>query len=98
MSIICHHRRSKAQNIVIHGQLLGGQLHTHPLILPDVDADSPRAALRNSFNLAQTRDFSFIGVCKHAVKEEIAIIEAAEHQELDDALQSVPDKLRGINI
>ena len=28
MTLVCHHRRSKARNIVIHGRLLGGQLCT----------------------------------------------------------------------
>ena len=98
MSIICHHRRSKARNIVIHGRLLGGQLYTHPLILPDVDADSPRATFRNSFNLARTKDTSFVDVCKHAVNAEIAIIKAAKHRELNDALRAMPDKFQGINL
>ena len=41
MSIICHRKQSEAQNVVIHGGLLGGQLCTHPPILPDVAADDP---------------------------------------------------------
>ena len=63
-----------------------------------MDADSPSATFRNSFNLARTEDASFVDVCKHAVNVEIAVIKAAKHQELNDALRTMPDKLKGINL
>ena len=84
--------------MVTHGQLLGGQLHTHPLILPDAAADNPPAAFQKSFNLARTEDASFVNVCKHAVNAEIAVIKAEKHQELNDALRTMPDKPKGINL
>ena len=98
MSVMCHHRWLKAQSVVIYGQLLGGQPCTHPLILPDVNADSPTATFCDSFNLAGTKDTSFIDVCKHAVNAEIAVLEAEKHQELNNTLQAMPDKFKGINI
>ena len=69
-----------------HGQLLGGQLHTHPQIFPDVHPDNPAATVWNSFHLVQTWDKLFIDVCKQAANEEIAHVRAKKNLELNQAL------------
>ena len=99
MSIICHHKQSEAQNVIIHCRLLSGQLHTHPPILPDVATDDPIATFCSSFNLACTKDTSFIDACQHAVNAVIGmVLKAAKHHELDNALQAMPDKFKEKNI
>ena len=72
MTITCHHRMSKERNVIIHGRLSGGQPCTHPLILPDVSANDPRAMFWNSFHLAQTEDTLITDVCKNAANTEVA--------------------------
>ena len=37
-------------------------------------------------------------VCKHAVNAEVALIKAQKHQELNQALCNMPEKLQGINL
>ena len=98
MTLISHHRISKSRNIVIHGRLFGGQLYTHPLILPDISPDDPKATVRNSFQLARTQDKSFIDSCKHAVEMEIAYAKAYKHQQLNDTLRNVPHLFKNVNI
>ena len=98
VTLICHHRRSTAKDIIIHGRLFGGQLYTHPLILPDVDAADPTATLRNSFHRARTQDTSFIDVCKRVVNAKIANIQARKHHELNQTIRDVPDKINGIHL
>ena len=82
MTLIVHHRRSKARNIIVHGRLFGGQLYTHPLILPDVNPNHVNATTHNSFELARTKDSQFIGACKHALDIEIAAVSYQKHKEL----------------
>ena len=53
VTLVLHHQCSKAQNIVVHGCLFGGQLYTHPLIIPDQHPNNPNATMHNLFQLAQ---------------------------------------------
>ena len=80
MTLITHHRRSKLKNIVVHGRLVGGQLYTHPLILPDMDPSEPHATFRNSFKLARSKDQSFIDLCKSVSDMHISAIRKRKHR------------------
>ena len=44
-----------------------------PLIIPDVDPKDSRATFQNSFQLTQTQDTSFMGLCKQVCDMEIVI-------------------------
>ena len=99
MTLISHHCRSKARNVVIHGRLFGGELYTHPLILPDVPSGDPKATVHNSFQLARTEDKSFINSCKHAVEMEIAYAKAFKHQQLNQlVLNEIPQMFKNVNL
>ena len=90
VTLVSHHRCSKAQNIVLHGCLFGGQLYTHPLIIPNLHPTDPNATIRNSFQLARAQDKLFIESCKQAVDIEIAHVKALKHQQLNQSLCDIP--------
>ena len=86
ITFITDHRFTKAKNIAVHGRLIGGQLYTHPLILPDVDSKEPHATYRNLFQLAKTKDQSFISLCEQAGDIEISTVKASKHRQLNRVL------------
>ena len=98
VTLIPHHQRSKVQNIVVHGHLFGGQLYTHPLIIPDLHPNDPNATMQKLFQLARAQDKSFINSCKHAVDVEIAHVKALKHQQLNQLLRNIPHMFKGVNI
>ena len=54
--------------------------------------------MRNSFQLAQAQNKSFIESCKQAVDIEIAHVKALKHQQLNQLLPDVPHMFKGVNI
>ena len=59
LTIICHHRRSTARNIVLHGAILNGQCYSHPILIPDLNEESPYVNCATSSNFAMRTDQEF---------------------------------------
>ena len=97
MTLICHHRKSKQRNIVIHGRLLGGQPYTHPLILPDLPASNPKASDKNSFELARLSK-AFVEECQLRFNTELTHAKARKRMELNNAIRDSPDLFANINL
>ena len=97
-TLVSHHCWLKAQNTVIHGCPFGGQLYTHPLIVPNIHPNDHRATLCNSFQLARTQDKSFIDSCKQAVETEIVHAKAFKHKQLNQSLCNFPQMLKDVNL
>ena len=66
LTLICHHRYSHSQDIVMHGVIKDGQCYTHPFILPDMPDDSPYANCATSSTYALKADPTFKEECDRA--------------------------------
>ena len=96
ITVICHHKRQRSKDIVIHGALIGNQCFTHPLILPEQPLNSPYATTSNSIELALHEDPLFSLQCSRATNNAIKTIRNNRHEIIDRALPLLPAALRDI--
>ena len=66
MTLTCYHKRSSTRNVTVHGTILDGQCFTHPLLLPDLDQESPYANCATSSAFALQADDAFRQECELA--------------------------------
>ena len=62
----CHNNRRRSENITINGIVMNGKCYTYPLILPDVEIDSPLATSLNCMDHALIFDDDFVDECQTA--------------------------------
>ena len=91
LTIICHHRRSTARNIVLHGAIINGQCYSHPILIPDLNEDSPYANCATSYNFAMKTDQEFQQACDDASRKAINYFRYDVYKSLATLHQQVRD-------
>ena len=66
MTLTCYHKQCSRKNVTVHGVIIDGQCYTHPLILPDLDQESPYANCATSSAFALKADEAFRHECELA--------------------------------
>ena len=86
----CHHRRSKARGILIHGVLRYGKCYTNELIPPDLNDDHPKANLRNSIDKLASEDPEFASDCERATIYNIFVHQESKYRDLKHEFENLP--------
>ena len=94
MTITNYHRQVKPKNVKIKGVLLGGQCFTHPIIVPNLQKDHPKANRYNSSGYALKVNASYKRMVEESTKREIQLYKANKYVELAEELSTLPRNVR----